>query len=605
MNALHIAAAGAIVAGIVLATIRVYRQIIGARHRAQLLAERAAQEARFCALVQRSSDVVIVVDAHGVTRYVSPAVTPVLGWPPERALGKAMADLVHLDDAGAARALIADAGKRRDVTPSAVLRIRHAAGDWRHIEIVGTGRLDDPSVRGIVLNTHDVSDRTLLEAELTHQAYYDPLTGLVNRGRFRALVEDALNRAEGSRSSVAILYLDLDRFKNVNDSFGHADGDQMLIETGERLRNATRGLDTVARLGGDEFAILLGNVRNDADAITIADRVTNVMRRPFKLRGGEAVAGVSIGIARGEAGCDADDLLRNADVAMHVGKRGQKGQYMLFRPEMYTDVRHRFTLESELRRDIETERLALHFQPVIDLRTERIAGVEALVRWPHDERGPLSPDSFIPLADETGLIVPLGRWVLREACRQGAAWRMMLPNGAPFTVAVNVSARQLEHAELTDDIAAALADSGLPPQHLMVEITEGAVARDSSAALARLRTLKSLGILLAVDDFGMGYSSLSSLERYPIDVLKIDKLFVSHVGADESRRSLARMIVALGDALSLRTVAEGVERAEQAAALATMGCNYVQGYYYSRPVPPSEITRMIQRAGVVSQEAVA
>jgi len=605
MNALHIAAAGAIVAGIVLATIRVYRQIIGARHRAQLLAERAAQEARFCALVQRSSDVVIVVDAHGVTRYVSPAVTPVLGWPPEWALGKAMADLVHLDDAGAARALIADAGKRRDVTPSAVLRIRHAAGDWRHIEIVGTGRLDDPSVRGIVLNTHDVSDRTLLEAELTHQAYYDPLTGLVNRGRFRALVEDALNRAEGSRSSVAILYLDLDRFKNVNDSFGHADGDQMLIETGERLRNATRGLDTVARLGGDEFAILLGNVRNDADAITIADRVTNVMRRPFKLRGGEAVAGVSIGIARGEAGCDADDLLRNADVAMHVGKRGQKGQYMLFRPEMYTDVRHRFTLESELRRDIETERLALHFQPVIDLRTERIAGVEALVRWPHDERGPLSPDSFIPLADETGLIVPLGRWVLREACRQGAAWRMMLPNGAPFTVAVNVSARQLEHAELTDDIAAALADSGLPPQHLMVEITEGAVARDSSAALARLRTLKSLGILLAVDDFGMGYSSLSSLERYPIDVLKIDKLFVSHVGADESRRSLARMIVALGDALSLRTVAEGVERAEQAAALATMGCNYVQGYYYSRPVPPSEITRMIQRAGVVSQEAVA
>ena len=545
------------------------------------------------ALVRRSSDVIIVVDGDGVARYVSPAVMQVLGRTPEWALGKRLMELVHPDDADAARTLVSNAGREPGAEASATLRVRHAEGDWRHMEVVATGLLHDPTVQGIVLNTHDVSERTLLEAELTHQAYYDPLTGLVNRTRFRALVEHALSHAK-TRSSVAILYLDLDGFKNINDSFGPSDGDQMLVETSARLRNATRGADTVARLGGDEFAILLGNVKSDADAIIIADRVTTVMRRPFTLRGGEVVAGASMGIARGEAGCDADNLLRNANVAMSVAKRDMKGQHSVFRPEMYAAVRDRLTLETELRRDIERGRLTLAFQPIVDLATQRVAGVEALVRWPHEERGLLTPGEFIPLAEETGLIVPLGRWVLREACRLGASWRMMLPSSAPFSVAVNISSHQLQDAELTDDVVKALQLSGLPPQHLVLEITESAVARDSNAAFICLRTLKSLGLQLALDDFGMGYSSLSALERFPIDVLKIDKSFVSHVRADESRRSLARMIVALGEALSLRTIAEGIEGPEQAAALAAMGCNFAQGFFYSRPVTPAEITAMIQ-----------
>ena len=588
------------IAVVVLTGVVVARQIAAAWENTRLLAERAAREARFRSLVQHSSDVITVVDANGVVRYMSPAVEQVLGWSADSALGKRLVDLVHEDDTAAVVALLTDAGRETGATATAILRVRHAGSDWRHLETVGTGLLDDPTIRGIVLNTRDVSERTCLEAELTHQAYHDPLTGLVNRGRFRALVEQALMRAGTERSTVAVLYLDLDGFKNVNDSLGHSDGDQMLIETGARLLNATRGGDAVARLGGDEFALLLERVANDSDAIIIADRVMNAMRRPFKLRGGEIVGGATIGIARGDATSTADELLRNADVAMYVGKRGQKGHYMVFRPEMYAAVRDRLALETELRRDIERGNLALVFQPIIDIDTERVAGVEALVRWPHAERGLLTPNEFIPLAEATGLIVPLGRWVLLEACRLGASWRMMLPTDAPFTVAVNISGHQLQHAELTDDLVAALERSGLPPGYLMLEITESTVARDGDAARDRLRSIKSLGVQLAIDDFGMGYSSLSSLERFPIDVLKIDKSFVGHVGADESRRSLARMIVALGDALSLRTIAEGVERSEQAAALSSMGCSHAQGYYYSRPVSPAEITLMIQRGRFAS-----
>jgi diguanylate cyclase (GGDEF)-like protein/PAS domain S-box-containing protein len=586
--------AGVMIAVVVLTMVVVARQIAAAWENTRLLAERAARESRFRSLVQHSSDVITVVDAGGFVRFMSPAARQVLGWTPESALGRQLTELVHEDDAAAVTTLLGSAGIAGG-TATAILRVRHSNGDWRHIETIGTGRLDDPTVRGIVLNTRDVSERTVLEAELTHRAYHDPLTGLVNRGRFRTLVEQALARAGNNKAAVSVLYLDLDGFKSVNDSFGHSDGDQMLVETATRLRNATRGGDTVARLGGDEFALLLEKVNTDHDAIIVADRVMNAMRRPFTLRGGEVQGGISIGIARGDSITTADDLLRNADVAMYVGKRGQKGQYMVFQPEMYAAVRDRLNLENELRRDIERGNLVLAFQPIIDLTANRVTGVEALVRWPHAERGLIPPNDFIPLAESTGLIVPLGRWVLREACRLGASWRMMLPADMPFTIAVNISGYQLQQPELTDDIVAALERSGLPPGLLMLEITESAVARDGEVACNRLRTLKSLGVRLAIDDFGMGYSSLSSLERFPVDVLKIDKSFVSHVGADESRRSLARMIVALGDALSLETIAEGVERPEQAAALVAMGCAHAQGYYYSRPVSAAEISLMIQR----------
>ena len=594
------------IAVVVLTAIVVARQIAAVWENSRLLADRAAREARFRSLVQHSSDVITVVDATGITRYMSPAAEQVFGWKPEDALGRQLSDLIHPDDADIVTTVLADARREPGATSTGIFRVRHATGDWRHIETIGTGLLHDPTIRGIVLNTRDVSEREILEAELKRQAYHDPLTGLVNRARFRQLVDEALVRAGTQRHNITVLYLDLDGFKTVNDSLGHSDGDQLLVETGGRLRNATRGGDSVARLGGDEFAILLENVHSDSEAIIIADRVMAAMRRPFRLRGGNVVAGVSIGIARGDGTSTADDLLRNADVAMYVGKRGQKGNYMVFRPEMYAAVRDRLTLENELRRDIERGYLALAFQPIIDIDTERVTGVEALVRWPHPERGLLPPSEFIPLAEATGLIVPLGRWVLREACRLGAQWRMMLPTGSPFTIAVNISGQQLQNAEITDDLVAALERSGLPPSFLMLEITESTVARDGEAALDRLRTLKSLGVQLAIDDFGMGYSSLSSLERFPIDVLKIDKAFVSHVGADESRRSLARMIVALGDALALRTIAEGVERPEQATALSSMGCGFAQGYHYSRPVSPAEITLMLQRGGLTKQtEAVA
>jgi diguanylate cyclase (GGDEF)-like protein len=462
--------------------------------------------------------------------------------------------------------------------------------------------------------TTQVAERERAEARLAHQAFHDALTGLANRVLFRDRVEHALARAGRQAERVTVLFVDLDGFKTVNDSLGHATGDRLLVAVAERLLNATRGCDTVARLGGDEFAVLLENVRDDGDAVRVAERVGSALAAPFAVDGAELVVGASVGIARAaaaeqepdEPGARADALLRDADVAMYRAKAQGKGRYAIFEPHMHEVALERLAVEAELRLALQRGEFRLVYQPVVQLADRRLTGVEALLRWDSPRRGTIAPDVFIPVAEETGLIVPLGRWVLMEACRQGAVWLGAQRGGAaPLTMSVNVSSRQLQHASVVDDVRDALRASGLPASALVVEITESALVRDTSVVVQRLHELKALGVRLAIDDFGTGYSSLAYLQRLPVDVLKIDKSFVDGVGRGRQDTVLARTIIGLGTTLALSCVAEGIEHDQQHSQLQALGCELGQGFLFARPVPPEQIEALMREEAGAEAELAA
>jgi diguanylate cyclase (GGDEF)-like protein len=415
-------------------------------------------------------------------------------------------------------------------------------------------------------------------------------------------------------SNVAIVYVDLDDFKKVNDSLGHAAGDALLRTVAERLLNATRGSDTVARLGGDEFAILLENVRCDEDVLVVADRVVRAMRAPITIEGKEIFVGASVGVARGgvdgdEGAVTADALLRNADVAMYRAKGSGKGRHVMFERGMQEAALERLELEDALRRAVHTggaAELLLHFQPIVELEDERLVGVEALVRWAHPTLGVLPPARFIPLAEESGLVVPLGRWVLNEACRHGAGWvggRRSLDRLRSLTLTVNVSPIQLRDPAFVDDVREALRTSGFPPSLLLLELTETVFLQHDASTIETLHALKALGVRLAIDDFGTGYASLDYLREFPLDVLKIDRRFIDGMCRGGSEAALARTIIALGDSLALRTVAEGVARPQQQEQLRALGCAYGQGFLFAHPVPPEEITRLLADHDAKSEAA--
>ena len=454
--------------------------------------------------------------------------------------------------------------------------------------------------------TAEIRERALAEqalresqAKLSHQAYHDPLTGLANRARFRSEVDRVLDRVALAPDSIAVLFLDLDNFKNVNDSLGHAVGDRLLVEVSSRLLHATRGCDTVARLGGDEFAVLVDRIRTDSDLLTVVERIQRVMRSPVSLDGAEVMVGVSIGVARATPNEGTDELLRNADVAMYRAKQLGKGRYELFAPAMHAAVVERMELEADLRRALAEPNSALRlvYQPIVALEGEGIAGLEALARWDHPTRGLISPERFIPLAESTGLVVPLGRWVLYAACRHAALWSREAGGAnagaqCPY-VSVNISGRQLEHVALVDDVAAAVRQAGIDPSRLLLEITESVLMHRADAALRTLHALKALGVRLAIDDFGTGYSSLAYLHRFPVDVLKIDKAFIDRFTHGGSDAALGRGIVGLASSLGLQCVAEGIEHAEQAAQLRAAGCGFGQGFYFARPLGADDAIAMV------------
>src|SRR3984957_18525866 len=489
----------------------VARQIHAVRENARLVSQRAARdnEARFRSLVQHSSDVIAVVHPAdgGTIRYVSPSVTRVLGYSAGTLDGRSLTSLLHPDDAVRADRMLSDAVTRSGVTAPTEWRIRHQDGRWMFVEAVGTNLMDEPTVRGVVVNTRDITERKSLEAQLVHQAFHDPLTGLANRALFLDRVTHALEvTARYGRQPVAVLFLDLDNFKTINDSFGHIPADQLLAVVARRLVDAVRSSDTVARLGGDEFAILLEDPAVTMTPALAAERITASLSAPFLIEGKEVFVTASIGIAIANQDFSPADLLRNADTAMYQAKGRGKARYEVFEARMHAETLARLELENELRRALERKELTLCYQPIVSLRDGTITGMEALVRWEHPRRGTLLPAEFIALAEDTGLIVPIGEWVLSEACQQAKLWQDRYGPDVPFTMTVNVSGHQLQNAGMAAAVASALTDSGLDPATLVLEITESVLMQQTDTLLTHLKALKALHVRLAIDDFGTGYS---------------------------------------------------------------------------------------------------
>jgi diguanylate cyclase (GGDEF)-like protein len=432
-----------------------------------------------------------------------------------------------------------------------------------------------------------LAELSRLKEELRHQAYHDPLTGLANRSLFTEQVNARLNRP-GPGLLPVVLFIDLDDFKVVNDSLGHVAGDRLLVAVADRVRNCVRSGDVAARLGGDEFAILLDDVEDLNRTLSVCKRLLEALKVPVPIEGQELSITASIGIAAGRDDQDrADDLLRNADVAMYTAKAQGKSQYALFEPTMHAAIIERHALSSELSRGVGRGELLVYYQPIITLQTGRIHGVEALVRWRHPTRGIVGPDEFIPLAEESGTILALGRWVLTEACREAATWRQTWPGAESLVLTINLSAAQLQQPDFVDELRGILAETGFPPENLVLELTETAMFHDTQTTIARLQGLRQLGIRIAVDDFGTGYSSLGYLRRFQVDILKIARDFIGTADGGSEDWAFAHAIVALGRTLDLRIVAEGVEQPGQLLRLREMGCEFGQGFLFARPADGS------------------
>jgi diguanylate cyclase (GGDEF)-like protein/PAS domain S-box-containing protein len=578
---------------LLLAFLRMARLAWAARWARQAL---VSQEHYASALAANSSDAVVVVDEE--LRLVDdfPKLAALVGHPDQNIRGFDMLTLVVPEDLAEVWAVVRRSLAAPGELFSVELRIRHGAGRRMCLAARVVNLLDDPDVRGVVVNLHDISDRKRAEEELSHQAFHDALTGLANRALFRDRLDHALDRNAGTGTGTepAVVFMDLDGFKNVNDSLGHDLGDELLREVAARLTTAVRRGDTVGRLGGDEFAILIEQSNRPLDEATaVADRVLQVLRDPVRLGTRTIAVSASVGIAVGDGMSDSTGLLRDADVAMYQSKATGKNKWTTYLPGMRTAALERLELETDLHGALERDELRAVYQPVIELETERVVGFEALLRWQHPTHGLLPPDRFIPLAEETGLIVPIGRWILYEATRTAAAWRERFHLGRRITMAVNISARQLASRDLVGHVAGALHSSGLDPDHLVLEMTETVLVQDATTAAARLEELRHLGVRLAIDDFGTGYSSLSYLRQFPVDILKIDRTFINTITERDRIPAIVRGLLDLGRTLQLETVAEGVELDLQRAQLREERCDFAQGFLFARPMPQADAERLL------------
>ena len=674
-------------------------------------------ESRFKALVRNASDIIVVVDAAGSARYVSPAFERILGISPAQLGTKMAIQLLHPEDLS--RLKVEAAGMAADEFEGwkTEVRMQHADGAWLWFEATVTNRLEDPHVLGIVANLHDISarkqaeealrqaherflsafenapigmamtdlegrivsanpamarivgrsaddlsgmsvhslthpdDREASEAEmrrlvadavdgyriekrychadghdiwvsvsvscvhdedgkpsyligqvedvterralrerLAYAAIHDPLTSLPNRVLFMDRLETSLSRANRHGRQVAVLFLDLDRFKLVNDGMGHAAGDRLLEIVAERLEQVMRPSDTVARFGGDEFVVLCDEIADEAVAVQMAERLTDTLRLPFALAEGEVFVSASLGVALSGGDRDsAASLLRDADTAMYMAKERGRARIEVFDPKSHGMVLDKIRIRNELHGALERGEFRVYYQPIVELRTGRVPGVEALLRWQHPERGLLHPGEFLAMAEENGLISPIGAWVLEQSCRQAVAWdaerRVAGSRGDPMSVSVNLSPRQLIEPNFVDDVASIVAATEIAPQSVWLEITEGALAADTETTLGVLRRLRALGLRLAIDDFGTGYASLGYLKSFPVELLKIDRSFVVGLGTGKEDATIVRSVIDLARSLGLECVAEGIERPQQLEELRALGCSYVQGFLLGVPLP--------------------
>jgi len=551
-------------------------------------------ERRFRALIEHSLDAVAVVSPEGQVVYDSASVERVLGFPPGHRTGEPALDFVHPEDVPRAAAVMTSVLQEAGSTQTVELRGRHEDGSWRWLDARVTNLVDQPDIGGLVVNFRDVTAKRQLEDELAHQAFHDSLTGLANRALFLDRLEHALTRqGRVPTETLAVLFVDLDDFKTVNDALGHGAGDRLLQEIGGRLRDWSRTSDTCARLGGDEFAVLIEGLRDEDEATTTGNRLLEVLCQPLTVEGNLIVLSASVGIVVSDGTETAEDLVRNADLAMFRAKRTGKGRFELYEKAMHDDARHRLDMREALRRAIDQGELVNHYQPIVDLSTGALVGAETLLRWNHPRRGVLAPEAFLEIAEETGLISPIGRAVLQRACRDAASWPTV--DGPPLTVSVNLSPRQLQEPTIVADVAEALATAGLPGEHLTLEITESVLIHDPGAAAATLRDLKDLGVSIALDDFGTGFSSLSHLARFPVDCLKIDKSFIDPLteGADQEHAALVDAILEMSNRLKLKVTAEGVERLDQVERLIELGCATGQGWHFAKAMSHEHLVRLL------------
>ena len=551
-------------------------------------------ESRFQTLVQSASDVILIARPATTITYQTPSALRILGYEPGALEGKRLTSLLHPNDVESAIAAYGGVAFRAGTSVTAEWRVRHGDGSWRYVEVVTNNLLGEPTVEGIVLTLRDVTERKRLEEELKHQAFHDALSGLANRALFRDRLEHALARAARSLTSLAVLFLDLDDFKLVNDSLGHACGDELLVAVAGRLMGSLRSGDTAARFGGDEFAVLLEATDDLSDACHATERILADLRPPFAVKDRLIPIHASVGIAYSEVGLEGPaELLQAADVAMYEAKARGKNGYEVYQPSLQEAVSDRLERTAELQEAVDGEQFVLYYQPIVSLTGNGSIALEALIRWHHPVRGLVEPMQFIPLAEETGLIIPIGRWVLVEACRRARFWQNEHSLGSRLKMSVNISARHFQHEGLVEDVSAALRASHLDPACLVLEITESVLVHDAEAVIARMHELKNLGVAFAVDDFGTGYSSLSYLKRFPIDILKVDKSFVDDVGDSDRALALAEAIVQLARSLNLDTVAEGIEKPRQADGLRALGCGYGQGFLFAKPVGPEEMEHLL------------
>jgi diguanylate cyclase (GGDEF)-like protein/PAS domain S-box-containing protein len=543
-----------------------------------------ASEARFRVLTESSLDLISVIAEDGTILYQSGALRTLVGHDPADTIGKSVYELIHRDDVDIVRLAIARVVEGPQSHTPVEFRMRHRDGVWRTFESLGTNCLGNPHIGGVVFNSRDVTDRKVIQQRIQHLAYHDNLTGLPNRSLLQDRLAHSIARAERAGRKVGVLFIDLDNFKNINDTLGHDVGDELLRQVSRRLTECVRLEDTIARQGGDEFIVLLDSLDDSRGASVVAQKILNSLRQPFVLGGGEQHVSGSIGIALyPEDGRDAQTLMKNADTAMFHGKSLGKNTYQYFTPQMNIAVKRRMTLESALRRAVMQKDFVLNYQPQINLETGEIIAVEALVRWKTEDSGTVMPGDFIPLAEETGLINEIGEWVLREGCRQAREWQD-LGLAKDRRIAINLSARQFGDRAFLDMVTRVLQDTKLDASCLELEITESQVMRQTEGMIQLLNRLAEMGVHLAIDDFGTGYSSLSYLKRLPIQKLKIDQSFIRDITVDPNDTAIVVAIINMAKSLDLETIAEGVETAGQLALLRSKGCRVGQGFYFAAPL---------------------